>query len=108
MGKLIVPHLSQLPCTLGCTSANKVRAQGVRLVFYNDESDILLLQQMSEIPRDFKPFFMGGSCFRVVYWRCNACAVLQRGVVDARGSVVIFFSGTSGWALVHTLPHANK
>ncbi|KAK9821437.1 hypothetical protein WJX81_006157 [Elliptochloris bilobata] len=33
--------------------------QGVRLVFYDDESDILLLQQMSEIPREYKPYFMG-------------------------------------------------
>lgn len=55
------PLASPLLYALGCTPADRVRAQGVRLVFYNDESDILLLQQMSEIPRDFKPFFMGES-----------------------------------------------
>ena len=52
----------QLPCALRCTSVYREFAQGVRLVFYNDDSDILLLQQLSEIPRDFKPFFMGGRC----------------------------------------------
>ena len=49
----------QLAYVLGCNATDRVRAQGVRLVFYNDESDILLLQQLSEIPRDFKPFCMG-------------------------------------------------
>ena len=52
-------------------------AQGVRLVFYNDESDILLLQQMSEIPRDFKPFFMGESsaleCKIGILWHVQCC-----------------------------------
>jgi hypothetical protein len=31
----------------------------VRLVFFDDDSDLLLLQQLSDIPRAFRPYFMG-------------------------------------------------
>ena len=55
-------------------SADRVRAQGVRLAFYEEESDILLLQQLSEIPRDFKPFFMGGLISEAPKWALVACA----------------------------------
>ncbi|KAK9821312.1 hypothetical protein WJX81_000044 [Elliptochloris bilobata] len=33
--------------------------QGVRLVFYDDNSDLLLLQHASQIPHAYKPFLMG-------------------------------------------------
>ena len=93
------PLACQPPCALGCTAADRVRAQGVRLVFYNDESDILLLQQMSEIPRDFKPFFMGGPCSVVQNWHRIACAGLQA-ASWVRALVCDHpFLGIYGWAL---------
>ena len=78
MGARTVPLTCQLPCGVRCDSADRAPAQGVRLVFYNDESDILLLQQMSEIPRDFKPYFMGESvALACKDWYLMACAVMR-------------------------------
>ena len=36
-----------------------LKAQGVKLVFYDDDSDMLLLQQLSQIPKEFAPYYVG-------------------------------------------------
>lgn len=38
--------------------------QGVKLVFYDDDSDMLLLQQLSQIPKEFAPYYVGAQACR--------------------------------------------